>query len=272
MFAPIVKRITINLTRLIDLSGLHLPNGEELLMPKKIPWLLLIMLLPTLTLTTPTHAQNPDSKPLNFADYKLPLTDYTLPNGLRVILAEDHSAPVVAVDIWYHVGGANDPEGRSGFAHMFEHMMFEGSANIPNGEWNPLLESIGANHNAYTANDKTAFWEVAPATQLPRVLWMESDRMATLAVTEKAWETQRDVVIEEFNQRVANRPYGAANRRLFTQPMQGYVPYERSVIGSVEDLNAAKLAELKEFHATYYRPNNATLVIVGDINTEQAQA
>ncbi|NJN95388.1 MAG: insulinase family protein [Anaerolineales bacterium] len=237
-------------------------------MPRKILWLLLLLILPVLIPPLPTLAQEPD---LNFADYELPLTDYTLPNGLRVILAEDHSAPVVAVDIWYHVGGANDPAGRSGFAHMFEHMMFEGSANIANGEWDPLLESIGANHNAYTANDKTAYWEVAPANQLPRILWMESDRMASLAVTEKAWETQRDVVIEEFNQRVANRPYGAANRRLFTQPMQGYVPYERSVIGSVEDLNAAKLPELQAFHDTYYKPNNATLVIVGDIDPELTQ-
>ncbi|MCK6630096.1 MAG: insulinase family protein [Anaerolineae bacterium] len=233
----------------------------------KTPWWLLC-LFGLLLFSSPTYAQPPD---LNFADYELPLTDYTLPNGLRVILAEDHSAPVVAVDIWYHVGAANDPEGRSGFAHMFEHMMFEGSANIANGEWDKLLESIGANHNAYTANDKTAYWEVAPANQLPRILWMESDRMASLAVTEKAWETQRDVVIEEFNQRVANRPYGAANRRLFTQPMQGYVPYERSVIGSVEDLNAAKLPELQAFHDRYYKPNNATLVIVGNIDLELTQ-
>jgi zinc protease len=175
---------------------------------------------------------------------------------------------VVAVDLWYHAGAANDPEGRSGFAHMFEHMMFEGSANIPTGQWDPLLESIGANHNAYTSNDKTVYWEVAPANQLPRVLWMESDRMASLGVTQEVFETQRDVVVEEFNQRVANRPYGAASRRLFTQPMQGYVPYERSVIGSIEDLNAAELPELRAFHDTYYKPNNATLVIVGDIDLE----
>lgn len=242
-------------------------------MSKKISLLLLFSLLFTLTftLTGSAMAQNPDPNSLNFADYELKLTDYTLPNGLRVILAEDHSAPVVAVDTWYRVGGANDPEGRSGFAHLYEHMMFEGSANVPNGQWDVLLESIGANHNAYTANDKTAFWEVAPSNQLPRVLWMESDRMASLNVTEQAFENQRKVVIEEFNQRVANRPYGLANRRLFTQPMQGYVPYERSVIGSVEDLNAATLKEVKDFHDTYYKPNNATLVIVGDIDVAQTQ-
>ncbi len=240
-------------------------------MPSKNILLSLLLILLGLTLVRPTLAQEPVTD-LHFNDYMPTLVDYTLPNGLRVILAEDHSAPVVAVDIWYRVGAANDPEGRSGFAHMFEHMMFEGSDNIPTGEWDKLLESIGANNNAYTSNDKTVFWEVAPSNQLPRVLWMESDRMASLAVTQQAFETQRDVVIEEFNQRVANRPYGAASRRLFTQAMQGYVPYERSVIGSVEDLNQAELPELQEFHNTYYKPNNATLVIVGDIDVELTKA
>jgi zinc protease len=239
-------------------------------MPKKLFLLTLFTLLLSLTLVGPSLAQ--EEVELSFDDYIPNLVDYTLPNGLRVILAEDHSAPVVAVDIWYRVGAADDPEDRSGFAHLFEHMMFEGSANIPNGEWDKLLESIGANNNAYTSNDKTVFWEVAPSNQLPRVLWMESDRMATLAVTQQAYETQRDVVIEEFNQRVANRPYGAASRRLFTQAMQGYVPYERSVIGSVEDLNAATLDEVKAFHDKYYLPNNATLVIVGDIDVELTKA
>lgn len=240
---------------------------------RRTTWLpLLWLVLLSLVLTSPVSAQEPARDELNFSDYALDLTDYTLPNGLRVILAEDHSAPVVAISIWYHVGGAGDPENRSGFAHLFEHMMFKGSANIKDGEWDALLKSIGANHNAYTANDKTAYWEVAPANQLPRILWMESDRMASLAVTEEAFNTQRQVVIEEYNQRVANRPYGQANRRLFTQPMLGYPPYERSVIGSVEDLQAASLEEVRAFHDTYYRPNNATLVIVGDIDIEVTKA
>ncbi len=229
---------------------------------------LLLMLVVSLALTGSALAQTPDDEPIRFEDYALDVVDYTLPNGLRVILAEDHSAPVVAVDIWYHVGGANDPEGRSGFAHMFEHMMFEGSDNIGNDEYFALLEAIGARNNAYTAIDKTAYWEVAPANELPRVLWMESDRMASLAVTQQAFETQREVVIEEFNQNVANRPYGASNRRLFNLPMQGYLPYERSVIGSPEDLLQSSLEEIRAFHATYYKPNNATLVIVGDIDVE----
>lgn len=232
----------------------------------------ILLLLLTVMPAGPVLAQAPETDGLNFADYALELVDYTLPNGLRVILAEDHSAPVVAVNIWYRVGGANDPPGRSGFAHLFEHMMFEGSANIANDEYFALLEAIGADNNAYTANDKTAYWEVAPANELPRVLWMESDRMASLAVTLEAFNTQREVVIEEFSQRVANRPYGVSNRRLFTLPMQGYPPYERSVIGSVEDLQAATLEEVQAFHSLYYRPNNATLVIVGDIDVPVTKA
>ncbi|RMF03103.1 MAG: insulinase family protein [Chloroflexi bacterium] len=215
------------------------------------------------------QASAPEDGDINFSDYMPELTDFTLPNGLRVILAQDHSAPVVAVDVWYHVGGANDPEDRSGFAHLFEHMMFEGSEHVGNDEFHALLEEIGANNNAYTASDNTAYWAVAPANELPRVLWLESDRMASLNVSQEAFDTQRDVVIEEYNQRVANAPYGVSNRRLFTLPMQGYPPYARPVIGSVEDLEAASLAEVRDFHDTYYRPNNATLVIVGDIDVEQ---
>ena len=238
---------------------------------KRLSIIPLLFTLVSLTLAGSALAQNPETDDLNFEDYALDLVDYTLPNGLRVILAEDHSAPVVAVDIWYHVGGANDPQGRSGFAHMFEHMMFEGSDNVANDEYFALLEAIGARNNAYTAIDKTAYWEVAPANELPRVLWMESDRMASLGVTQEAFETQREVVIEEFNQNVANRPYGFSNRRFQTLPFQGYLPYERTVIGSPDELLAASLDELQDFHDTYYKPNNATLVIVGDIDVEVTQ-
>ncbi|MCB0182214.1 MAG: insulinase family protein, partial [Anaerolineae bacterium] len=240
-------------------------------MRRKTGVLLAMMILLSAALTGSALAQDSDVKNIDFEDYTLDLVDYTLPNGLRVILAEDHSAPVVAVDIWYHVGGANDPAERSGFAHMFEHMMFEGSANVGNDEYHAYLEAIGADNNAYTAADKTAYWEVAPSNELPRVLWLESDRMASLDVDQEAFETQRDVVLEEYNQRVANQPYGVSGRRLLTLPFQGYVPYERSVIGSPDDLKAAALGELQDFHDTYYKPNNATLVIVGDIDVELTQ-
>lgn len=213
-----------------------------------------------------------ETSEIRFEDYVLPVEDYYLPNGLRVIIAQDRSAPVVAVDVWYYVGGANDPEGRSGFAHLFEHMMFQGSENIPRGEWDRLLEPIGARNNAYTRADITAYWEVAPANELPRILWMEADRMRSLQVTEASFENQREVVIQEYNQRYANAPYGVANARLFTQPMAGYAPYARPVIGSVEDLRAAPFEDVLAFHETYYKPNNATLVIVGDVDVAQAQA
>ena len=241
-------------------------------------WILLTALLVQLLPLPIVRAQTMTSAPpavddaIRFEDYLLDTVDYYLPNGMRVILAEDSSAPVVAVDIWYNVGGANDPEGRSGFAHLFEHMMFQGSANIAKGEWDLLLEPIGAQNNAYTSNDKTAYWELAPAHELPRILWMEADRMRSLQVTEESYENQRDVVIQEFNQRVGNAPYGYANTRLFTQPMEGYKPYELPVIGSVEDLESAPFEEVKAFHDRYYKPNNATLVVVGAINIEQTQA
>ncbi|MCB0208478.1 MAG: insulinase family protein [Anaerolineae bacterium] len=240
-------------------------------MVKKTGVFLALLVLLSATVRGSALAQEPEVDAINFEDYALKITDYTLPNGLRVILAEDHSAPVVAVDIWYRVGGANDPQERSGFAHMFEHMMFKGSANVGKDDYHAYLEAVGANKNAYTAIDKTAYWEVAPANELPRVLWLESDRMASLNVDEDAFETQRDVVIEEYNQRVANQPYGISGRRLLTLPFQGYVPYERSVIGSPDDLNAASLGELQDFHAKYYNPNNATLAIVGDIDIELTQ-
>lgn len=243
-------------------------------------WLLMAAMMAQLLPMQPAMAQATDaaaqeaaeSDEIRFEDYLLDTVDYYLPNGMRVILAEDSSAPVVAVDLWYGVGGANDPEGRSGFAHLFEHMMFEGSENIANGEWDLLLEPIGAQHNAYTSNDKTAYWELAPAHELPRILWMEADRMRSLNVTEESYENQRDVVIQEYNQRYGNAPYGLANSRLFTQAFAGYKPYALPVIGSVEDLQSAPFDEVKAFHDKYYKPNNATLVVVGAINIEQTQA
>lgn len=266
------------------MTPLHSPTRSfyEKLLPRKqaasvLRWLLLLALLLQLLPAQAVMAQESpvvavDDDEIRFEDYLLETVDYYLPNGLRVILAEDHSAPVVAVDLWYRVGAADDPEGRSGFAHLFEHMMFEGSENIADGEWDLLLEPIGAQHNAYTSNDKTVYWQVAPAHELPRILWMEADRMRSLKVTEESYENQRSVVIQEYNERVGNAPYGYANLRLLSQALTGYRPYERPVIGSVEDLQAAPFEEVKAFHDTYYKPNNATLAVVGAINIEQTQA
>lgn len=235
-------------------------------MRNRVMWLLFLSIV-LLLCGKPANAQSQ----LNFADYMLSLEDYRLANGLRVILAKDDSAPVVAVNLTYRVGGANDPDGRSGFAHLFEHMMFHGSAHVKRGELDTLLTQIGANFNAYTADDKTVYYTVAPANQLPLILWLESDRLASLVVSQEAFETERQVVIEEYNQRVANAPYGFASRRFDVLPFQGYWPYERPTIGNIDDLNAATLSDVQHFFDTYYAPNNLTLAIVGDMDIEQTQ-
>ena len=209
---------------------------------------------------------------LSLADgQQLDMQQYVLGNGLEVILVRDASAPTVAVDIWYRVGGANDPESRSGFAHLFEHMMFEGSPNMAAGEMDELLEAIGGSSNAYIISDVTAYFQTLPSHYLPLALWLDADRMAGLAVTQENLDNQRAIVIEELQLRYDNRPYGNALRLMYTLPMS-YPPYQTSVGGSVEDVNKANLDDLKAFHRTYYVPNNATLVVAGDIDFDAARA
>ncbi|MAS36681.1 MAG: hypothetical protein CL610_21940 [Anaerolineaceae bacterium] len=200
----------------------------------------------------------------------LDVLEYTLDNGLEVLLVEDHSAPTVAINVWYHVGGANDPEGRSGFAHLFEHMMFEETAHIETGEIDRLITSAGGSLNAYTDTDVTVYYEILPSHQLPLGLWLEADRMASLAVNQANFDNQRAVVIEEYKLRVGNAPYGEALQTLFTRPFD-YEPYQKRTIGSIEDLNNATVEDVRNFHSTYYLPNNATLVVAGDIDFEQTQ-
>lgn len=161
---------------------------------------------------------------------------YQLANGLKVILVEKHSAPTVAVDIWYDVGGRMiQKDVCSGFAHLFEHMMFQGSANVPKGEMDRMEESVGGSNNASTHIEYTNYYQMVPANQLPLALWLDADRMASLDVNQVNLDNQRDVVIEEYNQRVSNSPYGDAIQNLYTLPYD-YAPYQRRVIGSVEDL------------------------------------
>ncbi len=205
------------------------------------------------------------------AEQQLDVQQYLLDNGLEVILVRDTSAPAVAVNIWYRVGGANDPAGRSGFAHLFEHMMFEGSPHLPNGRMDELLEAVGGSLNAYTTADITSYYQTIPSHQLPLALWIEADRMAGLAVTQENLDNQRAIVIEELLLRVANRPYGEAVQELQTVPYS-YEPYQRRVIGSIEDINNAVVEDVKAFHRTYYLPNNATLVVAGDIDFETTRA
>ena len=200
----------------------------------------------------------------------LDLEAYTLGNGLEVILVEDHTAPVVAIDVWYHVGGANDPAGRSGFAHLFEHMMFQGTANMGKDDLQRLINDAGGNYNAYTSIDQTAYYETLPAHQLPLGLWLEADRMASLAVTQTNLDNQRAVVIGEYQQNYGGAPYGFGILELITAPYD-YEPYQRAPIGRIEDLNLATVAEIAAFHAIYYVPNNATLVVAGDFEPAAAR-
>ena len=210
---------------------------------------------------------------LTFAETEqsLDLEHYWLDNGLEVILVRDTTAPTVAVDIWYKVGSANDPEGKSGFAHLFEHMMFEGSPHIPNNGIDALLEPVGGSSNAYVGKDYTVYFETVPSHQLPLALWVEADRMGGLDVTQENLDNQRAIVIEELQRSYDNRPYGTAVKALITVPYS-YEPYKRPAIGNIEDVNAAQIEDVIAFHRSYYLPNNATLVVAGDIDFDATRA
>jgi zinc protease len=193
----------------------------------------------------------------------------TLSNGLTVVLEEDHSTPIVHVNLTYHVGSKNERPGRTGFAHLFEHMMFKGSRNVlPDGHTS-LISSVGGEANAYTTEDETVFWETLPAQYLPLALWLEADRMATLRVDEDTFKGEREVVKEERRMRVDNQPFGRLNEIIYDQAFTTH-PYKHPTIGSMEDLEAASIEDVRDFYRTYYVPNNATLVLVGDFDSVQA--
>jgi len=199
---------------------------------------------------------------------RIAFEQFTLPNGLRVIYSEDRSTPIVTVDVWYEVGSRNERRGRSGFAHLFEHMMFEGSAHVKKSEHGQLVERAGGNYNGSTAEDRTNFWETVPSNRLNLALWLEADRMRSLAITEENFENQRQAVKEERRLRVDNQPYAAAFTDGLTWPFDSTscFPYAHTVIGSMADLDAAKVPDVQAFFDTYYAPNNATLVVVGDFS------
>ena len=180
------------------------------------------------------------------ADQSLDLEHYWLDNGLEVILARDTSAPTVAVNIWYRVGSANDPMGKSGFAHLFEHMMFEGSPHIANNVMDQLLERVGGSSNAFASSDVTGYYQTVPSHQLPLALWIDADRMGGLDVTQENLDNQRAIVIEELQLRYDNSPYGEAVRALLTIPFS-YEPYQRHTAGSIEDVNKATLEDSPRF-------------------------
>jgi zinc protease len=204
----------------------------------------------------------------------LKLEQYTLPNGLQVVLHEDHSTPVVAVNTWYHVGSGDEKPGRTGFAHLFEHIMFTGSEHVPGGRFDQLLEAAGANNNGTTDNDRTAYYESMPANALPLALWLDADRMGWLlpALDQAKLDLQRDVVKNERRERVDNVPYGRAQEAIEAALFPKGHPYSWPPIGSMADLSAATLDDVKQFFRTYYAPNDATLVIAGDFVPDSARA
>jgi zinc protease len=200
-------------------------------------------------------------------------TEFTLKNGLRVILHEDHSTPIVAVNVWYHVGSKNETEGRTGFAHLFEHMMFQGSKNWNSDYFKPL-DAAGANVNGSTNTDRTNYYEVVPSNFLELALFLEADRMGGLldAMTQEKLDNQRDVVKNERRQRYDNQPYGTANEKIMKLIYPANHPYNWTTIGSLDDLTAASQDDVKGFFRQYYVPNNASLVIAGDFNPKDARA
>ncbi|MEY2511836.1 MAG: zinc protease [Verrucomicrobiota bacterium] len=192
----------------------------------------------------------------------------TLPNGLEVYTVEDHSAPIVAVQVWYHVGSKDDPPNRSGFAHLFEHMMFKGNEHMTPDVFDNLTENIGGENNAYTADDVTVYHETVPSNYLNPILWAEAERMSALALNDANFKSERDVVKEEYRQRIRANPYGEFYLDIEKKSFAVH-PYKRPGIGSIEELDASKLPEVKAFHSTFYRPDNATLVVIGDFKPEE---
>ena len=196
---------------------------------------------------------------------KIDYEEYDLPNGLHVILHEDHTAPVVTVGVMYHVGAKDEKPNRTGFAHFFEHLLFEGTKNIPRGKWMEIVSSHGGQNNANTTDDRTYYYEVLPSNNLALGLWMEAERMRHAVINQVGVDTQNEVVKEEKRLRYDNQPYGhfmeAIKENVFTKH-----PYKHTTIGKMADLDAASLDEFKAFYHKYYVPNNATLVVAGDID------
>jgi len=209
-----------------------------------------------LLLTTLAHAQD------------VKVEKYKLPNGMTVILHEDHSLPIAAVDIWYKVGSKDEPERRSGFAHLFEHLMFMGTERVPNGMFDNLMEKYGGSNNASTAEDRTNYYESGPSSLLPTFLWLEADRLETLGkdMNQKKLDLQREVVKNERRQNTENTPYGKAEEAVNGLMFPKGHPYSTSVIGSMEDLDNASVRNVQDFFATFYVPNNASMVVAGDFD------
>src|SRR5437667_7903922 len=206
--------------------------------------------------------------------FKLPpidIEEYTLANGLRVVLNKDEAIPVVSVAVYYNVGSRNERPGRTGFAHLFEHMMFQGSANVPKAGHFQYIMKAGGTMNGTTSSERTNYYETLPANQLPLALWLESDRMRSLAVTQENLDNQREAVKEEKRLRYDNQPYVNGFLRLFEMSFQNPAN-AHSTIGSMEDLDAATVEDIREFFRIYYAPNNAVLSIAGDLDQTETRS
>ena len=218
-----------------------------------------------LTLVASGFAREPEAE-----IKKLSFNHTTLQNGLEIYSIEDHSSPTVAVQVWYHVGSKDDPDRRSGFAHLFEHMMFKGNEHLTPDTFEQLTENVGGENNAYTAPDVTVYHEVVPSNYLEPVLWAEAERMASLALNDANFNSERDVVKEEYRQRILANPYGEFSLAI-DQKSFAVHPYKRPSIGNIADLDAAQLPEVKAFHSTFYQPDNATLIVVGDFKASDLE-
>jgi len=205
---------------------------------------------------------------------RIPVETFRLDNGLFVTLSEDHTAPIVAVNLWYHVGSANERVGRTGFAHLFEHMLFQGSAHVGSNEHFELIQRAGGTLNGSTWLERTNYFETVPSNELALALWLEADRMGELlpAMTQEKLDTQRDVVKNERRWSVDNQPYGTMLEKLQELVFPPTHPFQHSLIGSMEDLSAASLDDITQFFATYYTPDNAVLSIAGDFDSSNARA
>jgi zinc protease len=185
-------------------------------------------------------------------------------------MLEEHEAPVIGIQVWYHVGAKDEPPGKTGFAHLFEHLMFDGTKNLGSGRFSDYIVRAGGVDNAYTNEDTTVFWETVPSNNLPVVLWLEADRMRNLQINEQNFKTEREVVKEERRLRFDNQPYGSVVETLYRTAFTVH-PYHHQTIGSMEDLKSASVSDIQHFYDTYYVPSNATLVMVGDFKTSEAE-
>jgi zinc protease len=231
--------------------------------------------LPRLVLLVPLIACTAwASPPVTAAELDIPPIQYqqrTLANGLQVLSVEDHASPNVAVQVWYHVGSKDDPQGRSGFAHLFEHLMFKSTRHMHAEQMDRLTEDVGGANNASTGDDVTNYFEIVPSNHLQTLLWAEAERLSNLNVDQKNFTSERAVVEEEYRQSVLANPYGKLFNAIDPKSYTVH-PYRRPVIGSIEELEAASLQNVIDFHRTYYRPDNATLIVAGDFDPKQLDA